>query len=166
MSMLYTVLHLLLTTGGITSALTCKGCKSMEVTPELSDGYEGVVRKLVCLDCQKPFYIAKDADERIHPQYCHACSLQRIGVERRRTKKPVPKEALEQAEQAIQHAQAEDVKIEDMSPEDKMVLYAALQEIADELRRIHRERRKQQRLQESQSIDRPVNTAVQGAREA
>jgi hypothetical protein len=92
----------------------------MEVTQELSDGYEGIVRKIVCLNCQHPFYIAKDAYERIDARYCHACSLQQIGVECRRTKRPVPKEAVDQAEQGIQHAQAEDVKIEDMSAEDKM----------------------------------------------
>ena len=66
--MLYTDLHLFLTTGISTLVLTCKGCKIMEVTPELSDGYEGVVRKLVCLYCLKPFYIARDDYERIHPQ--------------------------------------------------------------------------------------------------
>ncbi len=163
--MLYTDLHLLLKTGVITSALTCKGCKGMEVTPEISDGYEGVVRKLVCLDCQNPFYIAKDDYERIYPQCCHACSFQRTQVERRRTKNPVPKEALEQAEQAIQHTQADETKIEGFSAEDKMIFYAAFQEIADELRRIDRERRKKQRLQESQSIDIPASPAIQGTRE-
>ena len=33
---------------------------------------------------------------------------------------------------------------ESLSPEDKMILYAALQEIANELRRIKRERKKNQ----------------------
>jgi len=90
----------------------------MEVTPELSDGYEGVVRKLVCLYCLKPFYIARDDYERIHPQHCHSCSLQCTGVEHRMAKKSVPKEAPEQTEQGIQHPQAEDVKVEVMSPEE------------------------------------------------
>jgi hypothetical protein len=35
-----------------------------------------------------------------------------------------------------------------MSPEDKMILYSVLQELANELRRIHRERKKAQKLQE------------------
>ena len=114
----------------------------MEVTPELGDGYEGVVRKIVCLDCQKPFYIAKDDFERIQAQYCHACSLQRISVVGRSTKKQVSKVVLKKAEHGMQHGQAEEVKNEVMSPEDKRELYAALQDIANELRRIHLERRK------------------------
>jgi hypothetical protein len=97
----------------------------MEVTPELSDGYECVVRKFVCFDCLNPFYIAKDDLERIHPRYYHTYSLRRIEVARRRTKRPVPEEAVDQAEQAIQHAQADETTIEWFSPVDKMIVYAS-----------------------------------------
>jgi hypothetical protein len=91
----------------------------MEVTPEFSDGCESVVRKLVCLDCHIPSYISKDDYERTYPRYCHACSSRRIGVECRRTKRPSPKDAVDQAEQAPQHARADEMKIEVFSPEDK-----------------------------------------------
>jgi hypothetical protein len=37
-----------------------------------------------------------------------------------------------------------------LSPEDKMILYASLQEIANELRRIRRERQKNQQAEQQQ----------------
>jgi hypothetical protein len=124
----------------------------MEVTPEISDGYEGIVRRLICLDCQKPFYITKEDCDHLKPLYCTQCSLKWVEADRRRTK-----EAAERAEQWVQHSHSDEVKAEVFSPEDKMILYAVLQDIADEVRKIDRERRKQQKAQEHQSTGVPSN---------
>ncbi len=44
------------------------------VTPEIEDGYDGVVKRLVCLGCQRIFYLT-DADYQVlHPTHCHMCS--------------------------------------------------------------------------------------------
>ena len=48
------------------------------VTPEIEDGYDGVVKRLVCLDCQRVFYLT-DADfQSSHSTYCHACSIKLV----------------------------------------------------------------------------------------
>src|SRR5690348_3748399 len=46
-----------------------------------------------------------------------------------------------------------------MTPEDKLVLYAVLQDIADELRRIEREDREEQKAQRNKAKD----TKIEGA---
>lgn len=48
--------------------------KAYVVTPEIEDGYNGIVKRLVCLNCQSVFYLT-DADyQSLRPDHCHACS--------------------------------------------------------------------------------------------
>jgi len=68
----------------------------MEITPELADNYEGVIRKLICVDCLKPFYISPEVLETLNPRYCHACSVKRVAEEEKKQQQ----EAEEQEKEA------------------------------------------------------------------
>ncbi|GCE04709.1 hypothetical protein KDAU_20380 [Dictyobacter aurantiacus] len=48
--------------------------KAPVVTPEIEDGYDGIVKRLVCSTCHQTFYVT-DADHKVlNPQACHDCS--------------------------------------------------------------------------------------------
>jgi tetratricopeptide (TPR) repeat protein len=44
------------------------------VTPEIEDGYNGIVKRLVCLGCQRVFYLTEADYHSLHPTHCHTCS--------------------------------------------------------------------------------------------
>lgn len=44
------------------------------VTPEIEDGYNGVVKRLACLGCQRIFYLTEADYQLLHPTHCHMCS--------------------------------------------------------------------------------------------
>jgi tetratricopeptide (TPR) repeat protein len=48
------------------------------VTPEIEDGYNGVVKRLVCAGCQRVFYLTETAYQALHPTYCHTCSTKLV----------------------------------------------------------------------------------------
>jgi tetratricopeptide (TPR) repeat protein len=48
------------------------------VTPEIEDGYNGIVKRLVCLGCQRAFYLTETDDHSFHPTHCHTCSTRLV----------------------------------------------------------------------------------------
>ena len=48
------------------------------VTPEIEDGYNGIVKRLVCLGCQRVFYLTETDYHSLHPTHCHACSTKLV----------------------------------------------------------------------------------------
>lgn len=50
------------------------------VTPEIEDGYNGIVKRLVCLGCQRVFYITETDYQSLRPTHCHACSTKLVAV--------------------------------------------------------------------------------------
>ena len=48
------------------------------VTPEIEDEYNGIIKRLVCSNCQRVFYLT-DADyQSLHPTHCHTCSIKLV----------------------------------------------------------------------------------------
>jgi tetratricopeptide (TPR) repeat protein len=48
------------------------------VTPEIEDGYDGVVKRLVCSGCQHVFYLTETDYHALHPTHCHLCSTKLV----------------------------------------------------------------------------------------
>jgi tetratricopeptide (TPR) repeat protein len=48
------------------------------VTPEIEDGYNGVVKRRVCLGCQRIFYLTEADCQLLHPTHCHTCSTKLV----------------------------------------------------------------------------------------
>jgi tetratricopeptide (TPR) repeat protein len=48
------------------------------VTPEIEDGYNGMVKRLVCLGCQRVFYLTETDYQSLHPTHCHTCSTKLV----------------------------------------------------------------------------------------
>jgi tetratricopeptide (TPR) repeat protein len=48
------------------------------VTPEIEDGYNGMVKRLVCLCCQRVFYLTEADYRSLHPTHCHTCSTRLV----------------------------------------------------------------------------------------
>jgi tetratricopeptide (TPR) repeat protein len=69
------------------------------VTPEIEDGYDGIVKRLVCLGCQHVFYLT-DADfQSLHSTYCHTCSIKLVAeYEAKRQKEATEQEQREKGE--------------------------------------------------------------------
>jgi DNA-directed RNA polymerase subunit RPC12/RpoP len=44
------------------------------VTPEIADGYTGTVKRLICMGCQRVFYVTEADYRSLHPIQCHSCS--------------------------------------------------------------------------------------------
>ena len=44
------------------------------VTPEIEDGYSGMVKRLVCVGCQHVFYLTATDYQSLQPTHCHTCS--------------------------------------------------------------------------------------------
>lgn len=56
------------------------------ITPEIVDGYNGVVRRLYCSTCHQAFYVTEAISKTLSPHACHDCSLKafRESEEKRR----------------------------------------------------------------------------------
>ncbi len=52
--------------------------KAPVVTPEIEDGYNGIVKRLVCLGCQRVFYLTDAVYHSLHPTHCHTCSTKLV----------------------------------------------------------------------------------------
>jgi tetratricopeptide (TPR) repeat protein len=48
------------------------------VTPEIADGYNGIVKRLVCAACQRIFYLTEADYHALHPTHCHPCSTRLV----------------------------------------------------------------------------------------
>ena len=48
------------------------------VTPEIADGYNGIVKRLVCAACQRVFYLTEANYHALHPTHCHPCSTRLV----------------------------------------------------------------------------------------
>ncbi len=64
--------------------------RSIVVTPEIEDGYNGIVKRLVCSSCQRVFYLTDTDYQSLHPTLCHECSVKRVEGERIRTRSILP----------------------------------------------------------------------------
>lgn len=73
--------------------------KSPVVTPEIEDGYDGVVKRLFCSTCQSVFYVT-DADyQAISPMVCHDCSTKLFqDYQRKRKEQEILRAEMEEKE--------------------------------------------------------------------
>jgi tetratricopeptide (TPR) repeat protein len=52
--------------------------KAPVITPEIEDGYNGMVKRLVCSACQRVFYLTETDYHSLHPTHCHTCSIKLV----------------------------------------------------------------------------------------
>jgi len=89
------------------------------VTPEIEDGYDGIVKRLVCLGCQRVFYLTDSDYHSLHPTHCHTCSTKLVAeYEARRQQELAEQE--QKAKDEIILAVAADTMIQD-TPEEAYV---------------------------------------------
>jgi len=83
------------------------------------DGYDGIVKRLICLGCQRVFYLTDSDYHSLHPTYCHTCSTKLVAeYEARRQQELAEQE--QKAKDEIILAVAADTMIQD-TPEEAYV---------------------------------------------
>jgi hypothetical protein len=68
------------------------------VTPEIEDGYDGPVKKLVCVGCLHPFYISTSVYQSLNPTYCNMCSTRMLTEYKAKQQRKLDEQQREQEE--------------------------------------------------------------------
>jgi tetratricopeptide (TPR) repeat protein len=68
------------------------------VTPEIEDGYDSPVKKLVCVACLHPFYISISVYQSLNPTHCNMCSTRILAEYKIKQERKLAEQQREQAE--------------------------------------------------------------------
>jgi tetratricopeptide (TPR) repeat protein len=93
--------------------------KTPVVTPEIEDGYNGVVKRLVCSSCQRVFYLTEADYQSLQPTHCHTCSTKLVAEYEARRQQEITEQEQQAKDEIILAVAADFVKKD--TPEEAFV---------------------------------------------